>query len=145
MSNLKGIELNVEEGAFEDVITLQKALSDALLQKGVKFSLSGIKLSKEALQTEVSEDNLGGIIEMALSVATDKSVRKALFTLGAECTVVKDSVTQKVNPEFFEARENRKHYFPVMIEIIKVNLLPFFEGLNLGSLVPGALNAKDPK
>lgn len=36
---------------------------------------------------------------------------------------------QKVNMDFFEKEENRKHYFPAMIEIARVNLAPFFINL----------------
>ncbi len=145
MKQLNGIELDLFEGSFEDVLALQKALSDALREKGVNFSFSGLKVSEELLQTDLSSDNIGGIADMVLSVATDKAVRNALFALGARCRVVKDGRDANVTPAFFEVPENRKHYFPVMVEIAKVNLLPFFEGLDLGSLIPGALNEKGPK
>ncbi len=145
VKQINGLELQTVEGPFEDVLTLQKALTDALLKRGVDFSSEVHSNTEDPLQTEIGDKNTGTLIKMALSVATEKPVRDALFALAKECTVVKEGVTHKLNEEFFDLPENRKHYFPLMFELAKVNLLPFVEGQDFGSLIPGFLNIKGPQ
>ncbi len=145
VKQINGLELQTVEGPFEDVLILQKALSDALLKRGLDFSSEVHINTEDPLQTEIADKNTEILIKMALSVGTEKPVRNALFALGARCTIIKDGGSKKVDPAFFEVPENRKHYFPIMIEVAKVNLLPFFEGLNLKSLILGALDEKGPQ
>ena len=68
---------------------------------------------------------------MALSVITSKRVKDALFKCAEKALVGAD----KVDRSFFESVENREFYYPIMTEVIKVNLGPFFK--SLGSLFGG--------
>jgi len=49
----------------------------------------------------------------------------ARFKCAERCLLGED----KINWDFFEKEENREYYFPIMIEIAKVNLAPFVKGL----------------
>jgi len=141
---INGMELKITEGSLEEAFALQKALSDALREKGIKFSLSGIKFDEDIFETEMGNVDIGGIMEMVLSVSTDRRVRECLFALGKRCTIGSGEQSFRITEDFFEKTENRQHYFPIMMEIAKANLSPFFKGLNFGSLIPEVLKGKVP-
>ncbi len=143
--NIEGLDLTITEGSLEEAFTLQKALSDALRDRGINFSLSGVKFDSNIMDAETGDMNVGSILEMVLSVATDKPVRDALYALGRRCAVTVDGKKIPIGHEFFSHGDNRKHYFPVMMEIARANLAPFFQGLNLSSLIPGGLMANFQK
>jgi hypothetical protein len=71
---------------------------------------------------------------MALSVITSKRVNQALFKC-CETALLGDD---KIDRNFFESVENRELYYPIMVEVIKVNLGPFFK--KIGSLFGGQGN-----
>lgn len=130
---VNGKELKITVASFSDVMALMKALSDSMRDGGIKFNLQGFKF-----EGEIEIGDIGPVIEAALSVATDDAVRDRLLECGKKA-LIGDS---KVNMDFFEAEENRQYYFPVMIEIARVNLAPFFGSLNsLSSILPGLTDA----
>ncbi len=142
--SLENLDLKITQGTLQEVFNLQKALSDALRDKGVKFSLKGVTLGK-VLKSEAGETDVGGIIDMALSVVTDEKVRSNLLVLCKKATVQVAGNTIKVDFDFFEKVENRQYYYPIMTEILMENFAPFFPGLNFKSLIPGFLESKDPE
>lgn len=126
-------DLKVTEASFEDAMELQDAVAEALAEKD-------INLSTDLFNGEVDSKTLGSVLKMVLGVARNKRLRAALFSC-SERSVYKN---QKVNEEFFEPVKNRALYYPIMIEVLKVNLGPFFgslsgmfEGLDLGTVVNG--------
>ena len=137
--DINGKRFIVQPAGFEDAMELQEAVADAL--KGAKLDLNGVS---EALANggDILEADVGklsgpleSIIGMALSVITSKRVKQALFKC-CETVIVGDD---KVNRDFFEKVENRELYYPIMMEVVKVNLGPFFK--RIGSLFggPGSL------
>lgn len=128
--NVNGKELKITPASFMDVMALMKALSDSMKEGGIHFSLQGFKF-----EGEVEIGDIGPIIEAALSVATDDSVRNCLFQCAKKALIGQD----KVDMDFFEKEENRQHFFPVMLEIARVNLSPFFGILNSGSSILSGL------
>lgn len=141
---VNGLDLKLTEGSLEEAFALQKALSDALREKGINFSLSGVKLDDDIFKTDMGDVDIGGIMEMVLSVSTDNRVRDSIFALAKRCTIGSGEQMVRVTKEFFEEPENRQHYFPVMMAIAKANLSPFFKGLNFGSFLPEVLKGKTP-
>ncbi len=131
--NINGLALNITMGSLEECFNLQKVITDALRGRGIHFSLNGFSFEKDLLDNNF---DVGALIEMVLSVPTDKALRDSLLVLAKRCVIGEGAEAVKVDLEFFEREENRQHYFPIMIEIAKVNLLPFFRGLNLESLIP---------
>lgn len=121
MSTIDGKDLKVTPAGFGDVMALQKAISDALKENGIKLNLSGFSFDVANLE-KMEIGDIGGIIESVLSVATDPDLRTLLFKC-AERSLFENN---KVNEDFFEKEENRKYYFPIMFEVLKVNLSPFF-------------------
>lgn len=132
---INGKELKITPGSLGEVFALKKAISDALREHGVKLDLSGIKFDDDL---EVGD--IGWIIEMVLGVTTSEAVRDCLFTLGRRASVGNDKITR----EYFDDPERWQHYYAIMLEIAKVNLSPFFKGLNFASLIPRDLIEKIP-
>lgn len=143
MPDIGGKELRVTPASLGVAFQLKKAISDAILKAGVKLNLGEFlgKISDlEKLDTN-DVGNIGWVLEIALSVSTDENVREVLFKCG-EKSVHGES---KVTKEYFEPIENRQFYFPIMIELIKANLSPFFKFLNLGSLTSFLAKSKDQR
>ncbi len=137
---INGQELKITEGTLEEAFALKEVLTEALQGKA---NLSGISLGSDVMNTEISGDNIGALLDMVMSVATNPKVRACLLTLCERCVIGEEGAGRiKVSMEFFEPVENRKHYYPVMMEVAKANLLPFFQGLNLGSYIQNALKEK---
>lgn len=115
---IKGNELKITPASFAEAMALQKAIGRAL--KGTKMELP------EDIKAELTTDMLSGIIDAVLGVATSDDVETCLFECAKRCIVG----TDKIDREFFEDPENRQFFYPVMVEIIKTNVGPFFKGLD---------------
>jgi len=127
---IEGKELSITPAGFADVFALKRALAVALKRDGIKLDLSGISIDTDnPMASEVGD--IGGILDSILEVATDPAVQKWLFKCCERVIYGED----KVNQDFFEEPDNRQYYYPIMIEVVKVNLSPFF--LKLNSLFSG--------
>jgi hypothetical protein len=120
MIQLNGKDLRVTPASFADASSLEKAIGRAL--KGTRFDLSALpKDSKEELPSGFLE----GAIGMILNVVVSDEVEDALFKCAERALLG----TDKINRDFFEAVEHRELYYPIMYEIITVNVGPFMKGL----------------
>ncbi len=127
MPKIDGTELKITPAGFADVMALKKSISDALREAGVRLDLSGFEINTDdPLKSELGD--IGSILEMLMSVATDPKVQACLFTCCDRVLYGED----KVDIDFFEDPGNRVYYYSIMIEVLKTNLSPFF--LKLGSL-----------
>lgn len=128
--DLAGKNLRITPASFAGALELQAAVAEAL--KGTKLDLGG--LTNATMESDVSD--LAGPLEtlagMVLSVITSKRVENALF----DCCKTVLWGEDKVDRDFFEDIEHRELYFPIMTEVVKANLGPFFK--RLGSLFGGA-------
>lgn len=117
---LNGKELRITPASFSDASALQKAIGRAL--KGSRFDLSSLPgSSKEELPPGFLESAIG----MILNVAVSDEVEEALF----KCSERALLGTDVINRDFFEAAEHRELYYPIMYEVIAVNVGPFLRGL----------------
>jgi len=128
-TQLNGKRFLINPAGFEDAMELQEAVAEAL--KGSKLDLKGITSADAGnlLETDISELSgpLETVIGMALSVITSKRVKTALFKCCEKVLLGDD----KVNRDFFENVDNRELYYPIMMEVVKVNLGPFFKRIGL--------------
>lgn len=115
---INGTELRITPASFQEAMALQKAIGRAL--KGTELDLP------ESMTAEIKAEMFSGIIDAVLGVATSDDVEKCLFECAARCLLG----TEKIDRDFFEKAENRQYYFPIMVEIIKANVGPFFKGLD---------------
>lgn len=123
--HLEGKELTITPAGFADVFALKRALAIALKRGGIKFDLSGIKIDTEnPMNSDIGD--IGFILDAVLEVSTDPDVQKWLFKCCERVLYGED----KINIAYFEVPENREYYYPIMIEVIKINLSPFFKKLS---------------
>lgn len=123
---INGQDLRITPASFEDAMELQRTVGTAIKEN--KLNIDG-NFGDSLANTEISPDTIGDIINTIINIGISKDVENALFKC-AERALVGD---KKVNRDLFEPVENREHYYPIMIEILKVNLLPFFKALFLSS------------
>lgn len=122
---LEGKELTITPAGFADVFALKRALAVALKRGGIKYDLSGLIIDdKDSNKSEFGD--IGFLLEAVLEVSTDPDVQKWLFKCCERVIFGED----KVNQDFFEEPSNREYYYPIMIEVIKINLSPFFRKLS---------------
>lgn len=146
-TTLNGKRLLITPASFDDAMELQDAVGESL--KGTKVNLKGVAGltgdSGSLLDADVGE--LSGPVEtiagMVLSVVTSRRVKDALFKCAEKAILGND----KVNRDFFENVENRELYYPIMTEVLKVNLGPFFKRIGLlfggqGNLLSDFLKSK---
>ena len=114
-----GKDLVITPAPFSDALALQKAIGRAI--KGTKLDLP-----KDA-EIEMNLDNIGSIIDMVLGVATSDEVEGCLLACASRALY--GPTKEPVSRDFFEKIENRELYYPIMVEIIKANVGPFFKGL----------------
>ena len=121
MAMIDGIELTISPASFGEVMGLQLAITKALKEHGIKFDLSSLDMGAENLM-KMELGDIGWIIEPVLTLATDETIRKHLF----DCSKRGLFGKSKIDEDFFEVPENRKYFYPIMIEVLKVNIGPFF-------------------
>ena len=114
-------ELRINPASLANAFALQKALGRALKDANLSFDVGDFKKLDQAV-----EKLLPTLANGLLAVITSDEVEAALFRC-AEKALLGD---KKVDRDFFEDVENRQYYFPIMIEVIKVNVGPFFKTLS---------------
>jgi hypothetical protein len=148
---LNGLELRITPGSFHDAKALEKAMERAI--KGSQIDLNGVKsdiMKKKADGSlDIASIDLSGagpivttILNLVLGAACSDEVEACLFA----CSKTALLGTEKIDAEFFENVDHRELYYPIMVEIIKVNVGPFFKGLaSLKSEALGVLAGSSPK
>ena len=116
---INGEELLISIGSFQEGMALFKAVARAL--KGNKINLP------ESVAADLSGNQIGSILDLLLSVISDDEIEKCLFDCAKRCVIGKDR--EKVDQDYFDKAENRQNYIPIMLEVAKTNLAPFFQGL----------------
>ena len=132
---IKGSELKITPAGFSDALALEKAIGRAL--KGTRLELP------ETVTAEISPDMFSDIAGALLGVATSDEVESCLFKCAERALVG----TDKVDRAFFEDIDNRQYFYPIMVEVIKVNVGPFFKGLGsqFAAFLPTAGKSQSPK
>ena len=152
--NISGVNIHIEEASFADALALQKALGRAL--KGQKLDLSGassdIIKKDSAGNIDVGSTDLSGaggiattIFNLLLGPACSDEVESAAMSCAKKCYT--EPGKEKIDADFFEKLDNRGLYYPIMIEVIKVNCGPFIKGLvssfgDLGAILTKGLTQK---
>jgi hypothetical protein len=124
--NIDGKELMITPAPFAVAMRLQKALADALRADGINLDLKGLDINDDdPMKSEISGQTIGSLVENILAVATSPAVIDVLF----ECceSVAFGQGRDKPNADFFEEVANREYFYPIMSEVLKVNLGPFFK------------------
>ena len=131
--------LIVQPASFDKAMDLKDALGKALM--GHPLGLSGLRDTEGDGEDFVEGLDLDKLATAALSVITDKPLRSALF----DCMERVTFENVRVDREFFSVPENWQHYYPIALEVIKVNVGPFFGSLTgLFSKVENLMRSKLP-
>lgn len=120
---IAGKELRITPSSFDDAQELQRAVGAAIHKNNINFY--GSKIGDTLETSEIGSGTIGDLIKVVISLGISKDLERALFKC-AERAVLGSA---KIDRDFFELVENREHYYPIMIELLKVNLTPFFKGL----------------
>lgn len=132
---INGRKLNVGYGSMSEAMALLRAAVSVFRRNGVKINLSGMNGDPVDLENiDLPENTIESVLKNIADFATDAEVERCLFDCAGR-TVLESGDgknAENINRDFFESVENRKHYYPIMLEIARVNLSPFFE--NLGSM-----------
>lgn len=132
--DLNGKELIVQPSSFKNGMVLKRVISKALRADGITLDLNEITIDeKDFKKSNVGKETLGSLIENLLAISTDENIENALLKC-CEKVVMLDK--ELIDYSFFEPVENRQYYYPIMIEVLKVNLMPFFE--QISSMFQGA-------
>ncbi len=121
MTIIAGIELNVTPASFNEVMALKETIVKKLEENGIKIDLSSVDISSDKL-SDMEVGEIGWIVEPVLKLATDSEIRKHLFKCAERAMFGKN----KIDADLFEKVENRRYYYPIMMEVLKVNISPFF-------------------
>ena len=121
MKSIDGKELEITPAGFFEVMALKGVIIKALVENGIKIDLSSIDISSDKLE-DMEAGDIGWVFEPILTLMTDGAIRDRLFKCAERAMFNKE----KVDADFFEKPENRKYYYPIMMEVLKVNISPFF-------------------
>jgi hypothetical protein len=114
-------ELIISLASFEEAMDLKDAVEEAAKKANIKLGFDDNEENKVSL----SDDSLSSVLGSILSIDSSKEVRRLLFKCAERCLFNKE----KIDQTFFEVAKNREYYYPIMFEILKETLMPFFKGL----------------
>lgn len=117
---IEGKELQITECSFDEGMELQDSIAIALADG--KIDIGSLASTQD---DDYSNFDIGAIIQPILKVISNKRLRDALFA----CSKRAIYDNQKVDKDFFEEPKNRRLYYPIMLEVLKVNVGPFIESL----------------
>lgn len=127
-------KIDIRVAPWAESVELKNAITGALAEKGI--DLAGLDL--KGLGAMEIEDFLSPLINIVLTIDSNMRVQNALANCMKRCSYNGEMITE----ETFENVEAREYYYPIIVDILKVNLAPFFKRLlsesNLGSLIKAA-------
>ncbi len=82
------------------------------------------KFSDKVKDMDIDEI-LGVLAENILRIDSDKEVNAAIMA----CLIRSTFDSEKITYKTFDNIEARKDYYPILIECLKINIFPFYEGL----------------
>jgi len=126
--DISGHELEITLGSLDEAMELKRAIGESIQQ-------SNIDISPEVLEGELDASAIGSLVRIVLSVGISKRVEQAVFACAKRATWDGERITR----DMFEAAEMRGFYYPIMVEVIKANLSPFFS--EIGSSFMGLVGS----
>ena len=127
MDNMKEIKGNnnsvikIGVAPWQDAVRLKNAVSRDLAKVGI--DLDGI-----TLKTEINAALIQKLIKPFMTIDSSEEFNTAVFKCMTRCTYNDDRITEQT----FENVEAREDYYLIMLQVLTVNLAPFFKGLVSG-------------
>ena len=133
-----GIVLRLQVATFKQSMRLLKVVVNEIKAVDLGIVVNGQIDLKKLQSMDLPVDAIKNVVcQMIGSDAVDKAL--------SECMGVCLYDGEKITAETFESENARQDYLPVAWEVMQVNLLPFFSGLDLKSLGSSTPAESDPK
>ncbi len=112
------------------------------LAKAIARELRSVDVQLESMdiQAFLAKD-VNAIKNVFLQVGSSDVVEQAVYA----CAVKSLLNGQKITPNLFEPEDMRQDYLPVVWEVMKFSLAPFFASLEFPSSAPAARTSSSPK
>lgn len=120
-----GNTLQLQEAPFLDAWNLTQAIAKQLGESLPGFKLDS--LDAEALQQDIDVGKMLGVVAQLIS-------SKEIFSLVWPCMKPCLYNEQRIEQDLFQDARTRPDFLPCVVEIIKLNVVPFIKGLDLSSL-----------
>jgi hypothetical protein len=128
---MANIEIRV--ASFAEAMELKNAIAAVIAKGGV--DISGLPTDENSIKklmssevADVAASFFEPLIKALSAVDSDPRVYKAAFKCLRRCSYDGEMITENT----FEDEDARGDYYMVMIDCLKVNLVPFFKGLLSG-------------
>lgn len=134
-----GSTLEVQQAGFLDGWFLTQAVSEELAK-----ALPGLKMENAQAKVEelLNQDiDVGKLLSIILQLVSSKKVFELLWPCLAPCLYN----SEKIARETFNEEKAREDFLPCVIEILKVNVVPFIKGLSLSSMTGQARKSGSQK
>jgi len=129
-----GHVLTLQMASFDEANALKQTVASELM-------LVDVKLPESSDMAKLMASDASGLKNIFLMLIASKKIEAAIMGCAKRCLL--DGV--KVEKGLFEEPHMRGDYMPMMWEVMKFNLLPFFAGFDFKSLMPPAPAASSPK
>ena len=93
--------------------------------RSVEIDATKMDLNMELNLTKLDPKLIGTVKNLLCEIAGSDAVEAAVFECMSRCTLA----GIKIDRTTFESAEAREDYLPVVVEVMKFNLAPFFRGL----------------
>lgn len=128
-----GHKLTINVAEFDAAQELLSRVADVL--RTVRFDLSpGVLVAllngdkPEAIKALLGQDaNL--VWNLFLALIASREIKEQVFVCMAKCLLEIDNKNESIVRTTFESEKARPDFLPVALEVIKANLIPFFESL----------------
>ena len=123
---IKGKKLIITPSTFDEATDLKDAVENAIKEGRLCIDIKDSSIDNLSLDS-ITPDSFTSLLNVILTLDSGKRVRQCLFVCAERAVLGED----KIDKDFFETVENREYYYKIMLEVLKVNLFPFFKGLSL--------------
>ena len=122
--------VKIEPCGFEDACDLKDIVGKNLAESNINID-----------SIDVKDLDVGILLSAILKVDSSKEFRKQAF----KCLERSLHNDEKITPQTFDPAEFRGDYYPILVECLKVNVLPFFYPLasmwkDLSPMIPRQKN-----
>lgn len=125
-----GNTLEIQEADFEKAWDLAQLVAAELAEE-----LPGLKIDSLDVEEILEKDvDVGKIISVILRLVASKRIYNAIWPCFESC-LYNGAKVSRVGT--FDNPKSRSDFIPCVIELFKVNVLPFIGGLDLSSLKSG--------
>ncbi len=128
-----GHVLHLQMASFELAGNLRRIFAAELSSTTINLPKGSAGMTME--QFMESDIDTSSFIKLFLTVLASKRIEDAVMECAKPCMLEFDGVKQKITSGLFEAKELRGDYLPVLKEVALYNISPFFESLDLSSLL----------